>query len=558
MNKAVEQLAHISDLISEDVNLAEKELKAFCSKNKKTEDSYAKAKIRLLQMLIDVIRDVYIPNEKTEQQTLNYFEKKELYDDAGIVLLTKARHFFVRGNVAAAEAILQEFEKRFLNKISLKCEIIYLTRVSFLLMKKQEPFQQLDVCLQALEKLEQVTDKDIWYNNNYTIFACNIACIYLENLDFDAAIPYLEASLKIVETGQVALYNKWNVYHYFYQYYHCLGDRVKATGWAEKQIEVLKDDAGYANLLNLTYISAAQQCYLFIRDAELDNEQRAFYLQKQREFVTSSKNLKGNEKGDNHERLLPALARLEYQSGNYEKAAAHIEKFRKHVQKNEQQNMVWQCYREAHYIYHAWGKETNEPALLTKAYEYLLIDRNMTEEQGRISSKEKMKAVTGRFELKQKELSEKLMEREIDGLKKEVQSISLNLHEKIQVLDDLKDYVKSLKKKELEVGALIDTISKKIHAVKITEQDKATLQYKLSEANQKLSSTLLGKYPSLSNLEINMCALFQTGLTNKELSKLYGQSEKSYEQHRYRIKKKMKLNARYNLVKFLIGLNANQ
>lgn len=52
-------------------------------------------------------------------------------------------------------------------------------------------------------------------------------------------------------------------------------------------------------------------------------------------------------------------------------------------------------------------------------------------------------------------------------------------------------------------------------------------------------------------LEIRMCALLKTGMTNKELSKLYGQSEKSYEQHRYRIKKKMGLGRDEKLVRVL-------
>jgi DNA-binding CsgD family transcriptional regulator len=555
MQKAAEQLAHISDLISQDVGLAEKELKAFCNQHKKSADSYVTAKVNLLQMLIDVIRDVYVPNEKTEQQILNYFEKKGLYDDAATVLLTKTRHYFVKGNVADAEVVLGEMEKRFWDKISLKCEIIYLTRVSFLLMKKNEVSRQLEVCLQALAKLEQVEDRGIWYNNNYTIFACYIACIYLEILEFDSALPYLQASLKLVEAGEVALYNKWNVYHFFQEYYYCLKEMAKCIEWAEKQIEILKSDTGYANLLNLTYISGAQMCYLYLRDYKLNDKDRAHYLDKQRAFVLSSKQLKGDEKSDNREKLLPALARLEYQSGNYELAAYYIEEFKKYVQKTKQVKMVWQCYREAHYIYFAWGKQTNDPAKLTKAYEYLLSERTLTEEEARITSKQKMDAVTAQFELKQRELSEKLMEQEIYGLKKEVQSISLNLHEKIQVLDDLKVYVKSLKKKELEVGALVATIAKKIDSVKITEQDKATLQHKMSEVNQKLFAILSAKYPALSNLEINLCALFQTGMTNKELSKLYGQGEKSYEQQRYRIKKKMGLTAKDNLVKHLVQLN---
>lgn len=555
MQKAAEQLAHINDLISQDVGLAEKELKDFRRKHSNNADGYVRAKFNLLQMLIDVIRDVYVPNEKTEHATLSYFEKKGLYDDAATVLLTKTRHYFVRGNVAGAEVVLNEMEKRFLDKISLKCEIIYLTRLSFLLMKKNEVTRQLEVCLQGLAKLEQVDDRGIWYNNNYTIFACYIACIYLEILEFNSALPYLQASLKLVETGEVALYNKWNVYHFFQEYYYALSEMVKSIEWAEKQIEVLKSDTGYANLLDLTYISAAQMCYLYIRDFGLDDTTRKLYLDKQRAFVFGSKQLKGDEKKDNREKLLPALARLEFQSGNYELAAHYLEEFLKFVQETKQVNMVWQCHREAHYIYFEWGKQTNDPAKLIKAYEYLLSERTLTEQQARITSKQKLDAVTAKFELKQRELTEKLMEQEIYVLKKEVQAISLNLHEKIQVLDDLKVYVKSLKKKEQEVGALVATIAKKIDAVKITEQDKATLQHKMSEVNQKLFAVLSAKYPALSNLEINLCALFQTGMTNKELSKLYGQGEKSYEQQRYRIKKKMGLTAKDNLVKHLILLS---
>ncbi len=43
-------------------------------------------------------------------------------------------------------------------------------------------------------------------------------------------------------------------------------------------------------------------------------------------------------------------------------------------------------------------------------------------------------------------------------------------------------------------------------------------------------------------------------MTNKELAKLYGQGEKSYEQHRYRVKKKMGLGNEDKLVSYLLKL----
>nr|MBP6732111.1 hypothetical protein [Chitinophagales bacterium] len=162
------------------------------------------------------------------------------------------------------------------------------------------------------------------------------------------------------------------------------------------------------------------------------------------------------------------------------------------------------------------------------------------------------------FKIREQELNETLLKQQIDAMSKEVQLTTLNLHEKIQVLDEIKVYVNSLKKKELETRQLINTIAKKIDSVKITEEDKAMLQQKISNSNQHLNAVLAEKYPTLSNLEIRMCSLFQTGMTNKELAKLYGQGEKSYEQHRYRIKKKMGLGNDDKLVTHLLKLNTGK
>jgi DNA-binding CsgD family transcriptional regulator len=77
----------------------------------------------------------------------------------------------------------------------------------------------------------------------------------------------------------------------------------------------------------------------------------------------------------------------------------------------------------------------------------------------------------------------------------------------------------------------------------------------MDETNAEYFRILSERYPSLSRLEIRMCALIKTGMTNKELAKVYGQSEKSYEQHRYRIKKKLALGKNDNLVKHLLSLS---
>lgn len=123
-------------------------------------------------------------------------------------------------------------------------------------------------------------------------------------------------------------------------------------------------------------------------------------------------------------------------------------------------------------------------------------------------------------------------------------------------LDELKTFVRSLKNKQLKPPQLINAITQKIDTLKVTGAEELMRRQQVNGANLQLYKALAEKYPVLSNLEIRMCGLLQTGMTNRELSKLYGQGERTYEQHRYRIKKKMSLTAKDNLVKHLVSLSA--
>lgn len=213
-----------------------------------------------------------------------------------------------------------------------------------------------------------------------------------------------------------------------------------------------------------------------------------------------------------------------------------------------------QAYTTAYKIYKTGAIANADYRMAYKTARCADQMRVMTDKYYKQVLERRIATMETQLKLKEKELNEALLQQQINAMNKEIQLTTLNLHEKIQVLDEIKTYVNSLKKKELETRQLINTIAKKIDSVKLTEEDKATLQQKMGESNQQLSKILAEQYPSLSALEIRMCGLFKTGMTNKELSKLYGQGEKSYEQHRYRIKKKMGLNTRDKLVSHLLAL----
>lgn len=112
-----------------------------------------------------------------------------------------------------------------------------------------------------------------------------------------------------------------------------------------------------------------------------------------------------------------------------------------------------------------------------------------------------------------------------------------------------------MKKKGNYEHGLVKAITHKIGSVKITEQDKAVLQQKIDDGNQVLFKTVAARYPQLTPHEVQTCALIKTGLTDKELSKLYGVGVRGYEQLRHRIKKKMNLQRSDSLVKHLLELS---
>jgi DNA-binding CsgD family transcriptional regulator len=161
--------------------------------------------------------------------------------------------------------------------------------------------------------------------------------------------------------------------------------------------------------------------------------------------------------------------------------------------------------------------------------------------------KEQVEILTKQHELEKEKIK-------TSELKKELKMSTLHLQEKIKVLDELKTYVHSLKKTDYQMGKLIMTISNKIESIKVSDEERSVLLHKIDNSDVDFSRKMTEKYPSLSALEIRMCSLFKTGMNNKELSKLFGLSDRSYEQHRYRIKKKMNLTADDGLVEHLNNL----
>ena len=557
MKNAQKELDRIKELIPSNTQEAYTALQKFKADIKNTLTGWLKAKTELLSEMIALELAPYEKRKFENKKLLACFTRAKKYDEAAWTLLATADNFFYRGNLQEGVNCLQQIQEKLADKISVETESTYLLRMAHVSNVKKEYAQRMYVSVQGIEKIKAEERKNSWWYANYTAFCLVIADSYFRNDQFEEAWPYLQEALEIDKTKPLSTRFRQDIYHHIATYYSIKDDNKTSIEWYEKAIDLLKNDnLNHPNLVGLYYLISYCYFLVFNQTPSAQKTNRAQLLQKMEDCLTHCEKIVLKLYSPLHTaHLQSSRSRLELLKKNYAEAILLLDVSLPVHQKFNHLNGIAEYYHIGNRVYYEWARQTNDQKKLLKAYEYLETFNRIVRDNSKKTTQKKLDMVRVTYELKQKRLNEQLMQQQIDALNKENQLTNLNLHDKIMVLDELKTFVHSLRKTELEISQLSKSIVRKIESVKITEQDKNRLQHKMTESNRHYDKLLIEKHPTLTNLEISMCNLFRTGITDKELAKLYGQGYKSYEQHRWRIKKKLKLGRDVNLVKYLVGLS---
>ncbi|HLP53322.1 MAG TPA: hypothetical protein VK154_20675 [Chitinophagales bacterium] len=556
MKNALKALESIKELIPSNTQEANKALQKFTAGIKNTGGGLLKAKAELLGEMIALDIAPYDKRKFDGKKLLTCFSRVKKYDDAAWALLASADNFFYRGNLQQGENCLQQIREKLADKISLETESTYLLRMAHVSNVKREYAQRMYIGMQGLEKMKAADHRNTWWYANYTAFCIVIADSYFRNDQFEEAWPYLQDALEIDKTKTISTRFRQDIYHHIATYYSIKDDNKTSIEWYEKAIDLLKNEhPNHTNLVGLYYL-ISYGCFLaFNQTPSAQKTTRSKLLLKMEHCLDHCEKIVLKLDSPLHmAHLQSSRSRLELLKKNYGQAIRLLNISLPVHQKFNHLNGITEYYHIGNRIYYEWARQKNDPPKLWKAYKYLETFNRIVRDNAKKITQRKLDAVRDTYELKQKKLNEQLMQQQIEALNKEIHLATLNLHDKIIVLDELKTFVQSLRKKDLEMRQLTKSIVQKIESVKITEHDKNRLQQKLTESNRDYDKLLIEKHPALTKLEVNMCSLFRTGITDKELAKLYGQGYKSYEQHRWRIKKKMGLGRDVNLVKYLVGL----
>ncbi|MGB5434846.1 MAG: Two component regulator three Y domain-containing protein [Maribacter sp.] len=152
-----------------------------------------------------------------------------------------------------------------------------------------------------------------------------------------------------------------------------------------------------------------------------------------------------------------------------------------------------------------------------------------------------------------KQEKEKL-EKEIKQKQKELARTTMNMADKNKIIIELKDLL-MVNKNQFTNHKRYGSIIKKLDNSINDEGDWKHFEVNFKELHEDFFENLLKKYPKLTPKDLKLCAYLKMNLSSKEIAPLMAITNRGVEIHRYRLRKKLKIESSENLSNFLIKFN---
>lgn len=147
---------------------------------------------------------------------------------------------------------------------------------------------------------------------------------------------------------------------------------------------------------------------------------------------------------------------------------------------------------------------------------------------------------------------QKRLRDEINKKRKELANSTFQAAERNRTLNEIKDELLSDKPQFINSYKL-KKIESKINKITDGGENWKVFETNFNEINENFFRHLLEKYPKLSSKDLKLCAYLKLNLSSKEIAPLMSITVRGVEIHRYRLRKKLSLDSKTNLSKFLIS-----
>jgi tetratricopeptide (TPR) repeat protein len=155
-------------------------------------------------------------------------------------------------------------------------------------------------------------------------------------------------------------------------------------------------------------------------------------------------------------------------------------------------------------------------------------------------------------ELKINKLHEELLNKELDTRSRELTTHTLQIIRKNRLLGDLKEKLVHLSKANTaEQNQILRDLSKRIDLNLVQEKEWTSFNKSFEEVHQRFYELLHARHPDLSQTEIRLCALIKLNMNSRDIATILGISADSLRVARYRLKKKLNLEADDKLTAYI-------
>lgn len=359
----------------------------------------------------------------------------------------------------------------------------------------------------------------------------HLAVVYAETGDLNNALLYQEKSLRVKQSlndreGESASLNN------LAGILICLGKYKKAAQTLSQSFKLLQtvgDKNAEATICNLLGV-----CF----EKQGKHEMALARYKRSLELFESLNDRSGI-----------AVAALNYgtlarKKGEYETASAHLHLALQNAEQCASKQYQYESHIGLSELYEATG-DLKKAIFHFKSYHALYDEVKGAEALQKVKRLQVL-LETQRLE-KEKEiyrLQSERLEMEIRHKNRELELLSLKLIERVERIDELK---RLMKKKADGYDEELKNAMKKIDV----EQDWKTFESQFSAVHHQFIESLSATFPKLTPTELRLCALLKMQLSTKDIARLLHTTLRNVENHRFRIRKKLRLNPADNLSAFL-------
>ena len=153
-------------------------------------------------------------------------------------------------------------------------------------------------------------------------------------------------------------------------------------------------------------------------------------------------------------------------------------------------------------------------------------------------------------ELEMIRINNQRLQEDIDSKVREMATSTMSLVRKNELLQQIKDNLLTNQDPQQSIQEVIKTINRNIDEAETWNLFKEAFE----NADQDFFKKVKDLHPSLSPNDLKLCAYLRLNLSSKEIAPMLNISPRSVEVKRYRLRKKMDLNAKSGLVDYIMGI----